>query len=207
MTNNFWLGCPKPVTRTYITLKEIAEATHRADNWNSFWLSTKMGFYQFLNDDLGFYTSLDTPYTKELFSEYIWPEFRNSVLIYIDDASESTGEFHNQIAAAWDYKRGLIYRWLNETKPIYEILIANLEANKSKLLDAIKTSTNTRFNDTPQEPGVFTEDEYTSSITATESATDAGTLMSRLKEIEDDLRSLYGKWANEFSRFIIYSAI
>lgn len=199
MLNNWFLGYPKPTTRTYITLKEIAERVHPERVWHSFWLSTDIGFYQFLNNTASFYESRDNTYTKKLFMDYIWPEFRNSVLIYIEDEEE--------FLETWEAKKGLLYRWINESKEVYETLIANLEENKSKLLNAIKTSTNTKFNDTPQEPGVFTEDEYTSSITATESATDAGTLMSRLKEIEDDLRSLYGKWANEFSRFIIYSAI
>lgn len=199
MLNNWFLGYPKPTTRTYITLKEIAERVHPERFWHSFWLSTDMGFYQFLNNATNFYESRDNTYTKKLFMDYIWPEFRNSVLIYIEDEEE--------FLETWEAKKGLLYRWINESKEVYETLISNLEENKSKLLNAIKTSTNTKFNDTPQEPGVFTEDEYTSSITATESATDAGTLMSRLKEIEDDLRSLYGKWANEFSRFVIYSAI
>lgn len=199
MLNNWFLGYPKPTTRTYITLKEIAERVHPEKFWHSFWLSTDIGFYQFLNNTASFYESRDNTYTKKLFMDYIWPEFRNSVLIYIEDEEE--------FLETWEAKKGLLYRWINESKEVYETLIANLEENKSKLLNAIKTSTNTKFNDTPQEPGVFTEDEYTSSITATESATDAGTLMSRLKEIEDDLRSLYGKWANEFSRFIIHSAI
>lgn len=106
----------------------------------------------------------------------------------------------------WDKKLGLIYRWINESKEVYETLIANLDAQKSRLLDTIKSTSETKFNDTPQEPGFFTEDNFTSNITATSTATDAGTPIARLKEIEDNLRSLYGKWANEFSRFIIYSA-
>lgn len=140
-------------------------------------------------------------------------------------------------------KAGLICRWINESKEVYEVLISNLEATKSKLLDAVKITTNATFdnennsegadngtvgskvNDTPQEPGYWDGEDYTSSISATESSShtetssssngvsntttlnDINTPMARLKEIENNLRSLYGKWANEFSRFIIYSAI
>lgn len=152
-------------------------------------------------------------------------------------------------------KAGLICRWINESKEVYEVLISNLEANKSKLLDQIKsitgsnsttantnsstgntsnettTNVNSRTNDTPQQPGSWEEDDYVSVISGTATnnqsstnstsssssdsnyqgettvATDPGTMMSRLKEIQDDLTSLYGKWANEFRRFIIHSAI
>ena len=140
-------------------------------------------------------------------------------------------------------KAGLICRWINESKEVYEVLISNLEATKSRLLDAVKITTNATFdnensskgndsgtvgskvNDTPQEPGYWDGEDYTSSISASESSShtetnsnsngvsntttlnDINTPMARLKEIENNLSSLYGKWANEFSRFIIYSAI
>lgn len=203
MWNNWFLGCPKPTTRTYYKLHEIAQLMYPDQVWSN-WAIDQCGVYQFIDNDDTFWGTRDTDHTRTLFTDYIWPQFWNSVIFYLDDAEDLTNP---EIVIEWNKKLGLIYRWINESKEVYEVLISNLEANKNKLLNAIKTSTSTKFNDTPQEPGVFTEDEYTSSITATESATDAGTLMSRLKEIEDDLRSLYGKWANEFSRFIIYSAI
>lgn len=209
MLNNWFLGYPKPTTRTYFTMEEVAEIINPDGDWG-FWelesfAGEKIGVYQFINHPS--WENKDNIYTKTLFSDYIWPQFWKSAIIYVDGEPVGDNWAYQDINEAWLRKAGLICRWINESKEVYETLIANLEANKSKLLNAIKTSTSTKFNDTPQEPGVFTEDEYTSSITATESATDAGTLMSRLKEIEDDLRSLYGKWANEFSRFIIYSAI
>lgn len=209
MLNNWFLGYPKPTTRTYFTMEEVAEITKPDGDWGLWELESfageKIGVYQFINHPS--WESKDNIYTKTLFSDYIWPQFWKSAIIYVDGEPVGDNWAYEDINEAWLRKSGLICRWINESKEVYETLITNLEANKSKLLNAIKTSTNTKFNDTPQEPGVFTEDEYTSSITATESATDAGTLMSRLKEIENDLRSLYGKWANEFSRFIIYSAI
>lgn len=202
MWNNWFLGYPKPTTRTYYTLGQILSAVKNQDWEEMVPYDDSIGVYGMIDDDYIAVMGKDTPQTVKLLQEYIWPQFWDAVITYSDEDLDKEG-----IIQLWKHKKSKIYRWINESSEVYAVLIANLEANKSKLLDAIKTSTNTRFNDTPQEPGVFTEDEYTSSITATESATDAGTLMSRLKEIEDDLRSLYGKWANEFSRFIIYSAI
>lgn len=113
---------------------------------------------------------------------------------------------NSEIVIEWNKKLGLIYRWINESKEIYEVLISNLESSKARLLDKIHSTTTTRFNDTPQEPGDFTDDSYTSTLTNSSTTTDANTMMARLKEIQDDLTSLYGKWANEFRKFIIYSA-
>lgn len=162
---------------------------------------SNIGVYGVIDDDYIGVADRDTEYTVKLLQNYIWPQFWDAAIMYIDGAYDDEDIVHE-----WEHKKSKIYRWINESKEVYELLIAQLEANKAKLLDKIATATNTKFNDTPQEPGFFTEDQYTSNITTTETTTDANTLMARLKEIQDDLKSLYGKWANEFSRFIIYSA-
>ena len=69
------------------------------------------------------------------------------------------------------------------------------------------------FNDTPQNGGLWNDDKHTSTITLvngknsndTTITTDSGTIMSRLKEIRDNLESLYDTWSNEFGKeFVIY---
>ena len=71
----------------------------------------------------------------------------------------------------------------------------------------------TGFNDTPQNGGLWNDDKHTSTITLingtnsndTTVTTDSGTIMSRLKEIRDNLESLYDTWSNEFGKeFVIY---
>ena len=85
------------------------------------------------------------------------------------------------------------------------MLIQNLTANKSKLLDDVKSSSVARFNDTPQNSGDFSDDQHTSNITTTTSSSNVGTMMQRLNEIEDNIKQLYIDWSNEFRKFIIWS--
>ena len=73
----------------------------------------------------------------------------------------------------------------------YVMLIQNLELNKSKLLDDVKSSSIARFNDTPQNSGDFSDDNHTSTITKTENSSNVGTMMQRLNEIEDNIKQLY----------------
>ena len=71
-------------------------------------------------------------------------------------------------------------------------------------MDSLTASTKTRFNDTPQAGGDFTADGYTTNATLSETHQDAATPMARLKEINDGLRNLYQKWADELKSFRIY---
>ena len=88
----------------------------------------------------------------------------------------------------------------------YVMLIQNLENNKSKLLDDVKSASISRFNDTPQNSGDFSDDPHTSTITTTENSSNVGTMMQRLNEIEDKIKQLYLDWSDEFRKFIIWSA-
>ena len=87
----------------------------------------------------------------------------------------------------------------------YSMLIQNLNANKTKLLDDVKSSSIARFNDTPQNSGDFSDDQHTSNITTTTNSSNVGTMMQRLNEIEDNIKQLYIDWSDEFRKFIIWS--
>lgn len=71
------------------------------------------------------------------------------------------------------------------------MLIQNLNNNKTKLLDDVRSSSVARFNDTPQNSGDFSDDNHTSNITTTTSSSNVGTMMQRLNEIEDNIKQLY----------------
>ena len=85
------------------------------------------------------------------------------------------------------------------------MLIQNLNNNKQKLLDDVKSSSIARFNDTPQNSGDFSDDQHTSNITTTTNSSNVGTMMQRLNEIEDNIKQLYIDWSDEFRKFIIWS--
>ena len=69
----------------------------------------------------------------------------------------------------------------------------------------MKSSSTQRFNDTPQNQGEFEDEAHNTNVTKNESATDGGTLLSRLNEIEENLKRLYEDWSNEFRKFIFWS--
>lgn len=86
MLNNWFLGYPKPTTRTYFTMEEVAEITKPDGDWGLWELESfageKIGVYQFINHPS--WESKDNIYTKTLFSDYIWPQFWKSSIIYVD---------------------------------------------------------------------------------------------------------------------------
>ena len=103
-------------------------------------------------------------------------------------------------------KVGQIFAWWLSSVEKYSMLIQNLTNNKSRLLDDVKSSSISRFNDTPQNSGDFSDDPHTSTITKTENSSNVGTMMQRLNEIEDKIKQLYLDWSDEFRKFIIWSA-
>ena len=145
-------------------------------------------------------TTTETNESNNCFRDYIWPRFYQEVVVYTDsDESESFVEKFCKT------KAGQIMAWWQSSTDKYSLLIQNLENNKAKLLDDVKSSSIARFNDTPQNSGDFSDDNHTSNITKTESSSNVGTMMQRLNEIEDNIKQLYIDWSNEFRKFIIWS--
>ena len=142
----------------------------------------------------------ETDEARTCFKEYIWPRFYQEAIIYTDsDESESFLE------KFCETKSGQIMSWWKSSIEKYTLLIKNLEANKNKLLDDVKSTSISRFNDTPQNSGDFSDDQHTSTATKTENSSNVGTMMARLNEIEDNIKQLYIDWSNEFRKFIIWS--
>lgn len=90
----------------------------------------------------------------------------------------------------------------NITAPRYIPLLEQFEANKSDPIGQISSTSSgtTRFNDTPQNGGDYSDDEYTSHITQTSAttSTDAGSIMDRLDALYKNWRSILRDWTNEF---------
>lgn len=137
----------------------------------------------------------------EMFQSYLWPKYYNAYVCFTDDETIADDESEKVFA---DFI-GVIIAWLASSDEKYSLLINNLEANKTKLLGAIKSSTISRYNDTPQNQGEFDDDEHNTNVTKNESETDGTTLLARLNEIEDNLKMLYDRWSNEFRDFIFWS--
>lgn len=141
-------------------------------------------------------------YIDICWQKHIWPKFYDKAICYTDDDEiaddDSEKVFSNFI--------GPIIAWMTSSDTKFSLLISNQEANRTKLLDQIKSSSVNRYNDTPQNKGTFEDNEHNTNVTKTENATDGATLLARLNEIEDNLKRLYENWSNEFRKFIIWSA-
>ena len=145
-------------------------------------------------------TLTETTEAITCFRNYIWPRFYQEAIIYADlDKNE---DFVEKFART---KVGQIMSWWISSIEKYSLLIQNLTANKNKLLDDVKSAFISRFNDTPQNSGDFSDDNHTSTVNKTENSSNVGTMMQRLNEIEDNIKQLYIDWSDEFRKFIIWS--
>ena len=192
--------------RTYYTLDDIRKAAEINPTLKGPYSLYDTSFNTFMKtifQSVGYiYRSgtIDTNESQVCFRDYIWPRFYQEAIIYTDlDESES---FLEKFCST---KAGQIMSWWTASSEKYKLLIQNLNANKSKLLDDVKSSSIARFNDTPQNSGDFADDNHTSNITKTESSSNVGTMMQRLNEIEDKIKQLYLDWSDEFRKFIIWS--
>ena len=193
--------------RTYYTLDDIRKALGSPyDSGKGPYTMFKRYFSVFLNDCLqkvGFERPTlqsDDNEASTCFQNYIWPRFYQEAIIYVD--SDENEDFLEKFCRT---KAGQIFAWWISSSEKYSLLIQNLENNKAKLLDDVKSSSVARFNDTPQNSGDFSDDNHTSTVTKTENSSNVGTMMQRLNEIEDNIKQLYIDWSDEFRKFIIWS--
>lgn len=103
-----------------------------------------------------------------------------------------------------------LYKLINKiafTQDRYITLINLYTKNKDDLLKQITTTSSrvSRFNDTPQDEGVFTSDEHTTNLTQDEqtASTDKDSLIIRLSEIQNNFENLYKNWVDQFNDLFI----
>lgn len=147
---------------------------------------------------------------SKLLNDYIWPEFYDEVVevetIEVPDWANVEDQ-DIQLSNETKLKiSGKFYVWINQTYPKYNKLITLYESQENDLLKQLESSSKTLFNDTPQAGGDFTTDPYVTNATQVKTSTDTATPIARLKEVQDNLDNFYKKWADEFEKFIIYSA-
>ena len=146
-------------------------------------------------------TITTSSYMDTCWQQYIYPKFFNLNICMTDD--DTIGD--NDADKVFSNKVGAIVAWMRASDEKFSLLIKNQVENKNKLLNQIKSSSTNRFNDTPQNSGTFEDATHNTTVTTIENSTDGSTLLSRLNEIEDNLKRLYENWSNEFRKFIIWS--
>lgn len=137
----------------------------------------------------------------KLWSEYIYPKFYDKFVCYTDDDTIPNDDAEKVFA---DFV-GPIFSWMLSSTEKYTLLLRNFEAHKTELLDDIKTTRVSRFNDTPQDNGTFEDNTHNTNVTKEESSVQPGTMLEKLNEVEDNIKQLYELWSNEFRRFIIWA--
>ena len=132
----------------------------------------------------------------ELFTGYILPSYYKSIIdieTFEDDTIEPSE--HEELL-------GRINTWCITTLKYYGKLAKLYTENENKLLDQIKSTSNStnRDSDVPQLDGVWDGNDQVSTIasTSTESLTDNGSMMSRLSEIRSGYRDIMQLWMRDF---------
>lgn len=157
-------------------------------------LSTMFDMYSKISNTAYANVSANAPIIGTLMRDYVYPQYYNKAVGYYDDDNRYE-EVINTI--------GSIMPWLEATTEKYAVLIGNLNDAKAHLLDNIKSIS--KFNDTPQGEGDYSDDGHNTTVTINE--TQGASLMARLKEIENNLTELYRQWSYEFGQtFVIWSA-
>lgn len=201
--------------RHYYSMADILEIIQGNESDALYMISKDGGLFSFIKavyEKAGRHYTFDedTDETKELFKNYLWPDYYDMPFFFIDtsvmpwcaDEEPTDTEVVNE---SLDYF-GRMYKWLHETKDRYTYLINAYKDQETKLLSQISSKSTTKFNDTPQDGGNFDTDNHLTNITAIETSADVATPIARLKEVKDNLRNLYSEWCNEFDQFIIFSA-
>ena len=138
-------------------------------------------------------TITTSSYMDTCWQQYIYPKFFNLNICMTDD--DTIGD--DDADKVFSNKVGAIVAWMRASDEKFSLLIKNQVENKNKLLAQIKSSSTNRFNDTPQNSGTFEDLTHNTTVTTIENLTDGSTSLSRLNEIDDNLKRLYENWRNE----------
>ena len=140
---------------------------------------------------------------NKLFCTYIAPRYKNTFVSFLDGtvASEDVTKEY----ADWILNFVVIFL---RTFLKYDKMLTLYEDSKNKLLDEVKSFSESKFNDTPQNASSaqydWSTDNHLTNITRVESGTDLDTVIARLDEVENNIKDYYTRWADEFGGLFIY---
>lgn len=135
----------------------------------------------------------DVPKLVELFKKYIIPRCWDSVvdITTSEDLITNHEDFFGNLA-----------EWVVSSEDKYLPILQNWDANKDKLMDKLRTTTEgtSRASDTPEVSGAWDGNDQLSSIASstTTTTTDSGTVMNQLNDIRKRYRSIMQEWADSF---------
>lgn len=151
----------------------------------------------------GIGTSSPKPHIFEL-SQYITNRYLRHYCLHCEEELTAYSILRNKYVREFIAK---VSNVISFTYDKYASLLDFYSTEKSNLMKAIKStaSGNTRFNDTPQDSGLFEDDEHTTNITQVHSTseTDGDTKIRRLNEIDKLYNNLMLEWCDEFDKLFI----
>ena len=140
------------------------------------------------------------PEELAVFLIYFRKHFKHNWIIYEDvPYSPWSGEVPDPEPSQtkidiWCDKFGSIF---NLTYDRYNTLLNLYETQKANLLNKIGSTSEVRYNDTPQDSSELI-DGYTTNVTRTKSEADPNELILRLKNIENNYSDVIKNWLFEF---------
>ena len=177
------------IEREYLTMSDIGLDT--------------AGLAEVLEGAYNDITDISTPPTEcRALAAYLIAKYSGNWVVWrdtiYDGAAAPYVEDNSAQIAQFKSKLGFIF---TATFDRYHRLISLYKDNESKLLNQLSSSTQTKFNNTPQggANGDYTDDPHMSTYSRTESAADPGDLMSRITNIQFNYINLWRDWVNEFT--------
>ena len=96
---------------------------------------------------------------------------------------------------------------INNTLPRYVPLLQQNEIASTDPIAPVSSvsQSKTRFNDTPQDGGLYEDDPHTTNLSETQNETsvDSASLMERLDQLFKNFRSIILEWSNEFNMLFL----
>lgn len=191
------------ITRYYYSIEDLLALATSSDPQGPV---INFGMYELLNKLLNnAVLETDDEYTTTLLSHYIWLRYYKCAFIHVDvehpQWQEPTEPTLAEIQKVYESKVAQMYSCTLSTYDRYQPVLVYYKSMQGKLMDAIKTSNTSRFNDTPETTGDYTSVEHTTNISIAETSNEGSTAMSRLHEVQKRYRNVMEDWSKEFEKF------
>lgn len=147
---------------------------------------------------LGYSESSTSTYSKYAnnLAVIMWDWYADNWILYIDADSEPTADDLTAPLYKWSQKLKMKARMIKDK---YQTLLDNYANYRDQLMQtSYQNRTTNKFNDTPQEAGDFTGEQYTSNYSEGTSTADTN-YIDKLDEIDSKFQNVYQDWAREFA--------
>ncbi len=97
-----------------------------------------------------------------------------------------------------------LYEKLHDTKDYYLGLIKAQEALIPDMMDDVTNTTESWFNDTPQNKGEYVDTNYTTTYNKSKTSNSVGNTSLKLENVRLTILDIYDRWLDEFKEFRIW---